>query len=87
MNADVIVTKTDWGWNFTPATPKAETQFHGHTFKPDTVEEAQKLVFWCSSIGLTVQSPAFLLSYFTPTLRPVKKTFKTKRHPVIGRPL
>lgn len=83
-NNDVIVTKTERGWDFTPVSPKAETQFHGHTFKPETLEEAQKLVFWCSSIGLFVQAPAFTTYYAAPTNRKINKTPTGPRHPVTG---
>lgn len=87
MTADVIVTKTESGWAFEPVTPEARAQFHGHIFKPETIEEAQKLVFVCSSWGLFVQAPAFTTYYQTPTLRQVKTEFKSKRHPIIGRKL
>jgi hypothetical protein len=81
MTTDVIVTKTESIWIFEPVTSKANAQFHGHTFKPETIEETQKLILWCSEIGLTVESPALTLSYWQPTLRKISKT-RRRRHNV-----
>ena len=83
MNVDVIVTKAETCWLVEPVTSKANAQFHGFTFKPETIEETQKLIFWCSEIGLTVQSPALTTSYWKPTLRKISKT-RRRRHPVGG---
>lgn len=85
MNTDVIVTKHETHWTFEPVTPKAETQFHGHTFKPETLEETQKLINWCSSIGLTVEAPVFTTYYVSPRFGKVSKERpKGPRHPITG---
>lgn len=80
---DVIATKDGDTWFFNPVNLKAIEALEGITTSTKDHNEAQSLVFKCSALGLTVESPAFTTYYQPPRLGKVSRNRpKGPRHPI-----